>query len=143
MSTSCMGGEEAKKECPECHSKRNWKDGIRETVNGSVQRFVCRDCGFRFSEKSNIVMEINCGCQLSAIYPEAKKLDTATETKTVAGEIGKTQQEIKGKIVQYALALKNKGRTPETIRTYIAALYTLSNKRLKPSESRKRRRNNS
>jgi len=42
-------GEEAKRECPNCHSKRNWKDGIRETNLGSIQRFTCRECGFRFS----------------------------------------------------------------------------------------------
>ena len=123
-----QGGEEASRECPNCHSERNWKDGIRETNFVAVQRFVCRDCGFRFSEKSKIESQMNRGCQLSAILKEAKKLGTATEIKTVAGEIGKTQQEIKGKIVQFAIALKNKGRTPETIRTYIAALYTLSNK---------------
>lgn len=44
------GGEEASRECPICHSMRYWKDGIRETNNGPVQRFVCRDCGYRFSE---------------------------------------------------------------------------------------------
>ncbi|MEJ2271162.1 MAG: hypothetical protein P8X91_01465 [Candidatus Bathyarchaeota archaeon] len=35
--------------CPECKSKRNWKDGIRYTKNGEIQRFFCRDCGYRFS----------------------------------------------------------------------------------------------
>ena len=55
-------------------------------------------------------------------------MDTATEIKTVAGENRKTQQETEVKIVQFAIALKNKGRTPDTIRTYVAALYTLSNK---------------
>lgn len=47
-----------------------------------------------------------------------------------AGDIGVAEQSlvIKGKIVQYALALKNKGRTSETVRTYIAALHTLANK---------------
>ena len=26
-----VGGEEASRECPNCHSKRIWKDGLRET----------------------------------------------------------------------------------------------------------------
>ena len=95
------GGEEASRECPECHSKRNWKAGFRETNFGSVQRFLCRDCGFRFSEKSNIESRVNNGRQLSAILEEAKKLDSATETKTVAGERNKAKEEITGKIVEY------------------------------------------
>lgn len=36
--------------CPECASQRIWKDGLRYTRNGEVQRWLCRDCGFRFSE---------------------------------------------------------------------------------------------
>jgi integrase len=127
-SVDCIGGEEASRECPECHSKKNWKAGVRQTPNGEIQRFLCRDCGFRFSEKSNIELQVNDIRQLCAISEEAKKLDTATEIKTVAGEIGKKQQDVKGKIVQYALALRNKGRTAETIRTYVGALYTLMNK---------------
>ena len=38
--------------CPECGSQRTWKDGIRYTNLGEVQRYVCRDCGYRFSETS-------------------------------------------------------------------------------------------
>jgi integrase len=40
--------------CPECNSLRNWKDGLRyiknETGTTTVQRYICRDCGRRFSE---------------------------------------------------------------------------------------------
>ena len=51
------GGEEANRECPDCHSRRIWKDGLRETKKyGSVQRFICRDCGHRFSES---IVELN------------------------------------------------------------------------------------
>jgi len=40
-------------ECPQCRSQRVWKDGLRETARGSVQRWTCRDCGYRFSETVN------------------------------------------------------------------------------------------
>jgi integrase len=39
--------------CPECTSQRIWKDGIRNTVYGDVQRYLCRDCGYRFSEENH------------------------------------------------------------------------------------------
>jgi transposase-like protein len=35
--------------CPDCGSRRCWKDGIRYTRYGEVQRYMCRDCGYRFS----------------------------------------------------------------------------------------------
>jgi len=35
--------------CPECTSRRVWRDGVRYTKNGDVQRYLCRSCGFRFS----------------------------------------------------------------------------------------------
>jgi len=35
--------------CPECGSLRSWKDGVRKTRQGIVQRYYCRDCDYRFS----------------------------------------------------------------------------------------------
>ena len=57
-------------------------------------------------------MEANGGCQLSAILKEAKKLDTATEIKTVAGE---EEQTTKGKLLQFAFYLKLQGYSQYTI----------------------------
>ena len=58
---------------------------------------------------------MNNGRQLSAILEEAKKLDSATETKTVAGERNKAKEEITGKIVEYLWHLRKEGRKPITI----------------------------
>jgi len=38
--------------CPECGSTRLWKDGLRYTKRGEIQRYICRSCGYRFSETS-------------------------------------------------------------------------------------------
>ena len=35
--------------CPECGSLRVWKDGIRYTPYGEIQRYLCRNCAYRFS----------------------------------------------------------------------------------------------
>jgi integrase len=119
------GGEEASKECPNCHSRRNWKDGLRETNFGTVQRFLCRDCRTRFSERSNNDLRLSRNRQLCALL-EAKKLDTATETKTVAGEKNSSSQEAEIKAVpQIEILLKrleNDGRKPTTIKNYRKAL---------------------
>jgi len=39
--------------CPECGSVKAWKDGIRETAFGPVQRYLCRNCGYRFSDPNS------------------------------------------------------------------------------------------
>ncbi|MBT0159093.1 tyrosine-type recombinase/integrase [Candidatus Bathyarchaeota archaeon A05DMB-2] len=52
-------------------------------------------------------------------------MDSATENKTVAGEIGKTQQEAKGKIVELCLYMKRQGYSEETIRLNRIALKVL------------------
>ena len=36
--------------CPECGSSRIWKDGLRYTNLGPVQRYICRNCAYRFSD---------------------------------------------------------------------------------------------
>ena len=46
------GGKNASRECPDCHSRRFWKDRKRKTRYGLIQRYVCRDCDTRFSESS-------------------------------------------------------------------------------------------
>jgi transposase-like protein len=39
--------------CPECTSQRVWRDGLRRTAYGDVQRWICRECGYRFSENGS------------------------------------------------------------------------------------------
>ncbi len=36
--------------CPECGSQRTWKDGKRYVKGGEIQRYLCRSCGYRFSQ---------------------------------------------------------------------------------------------
>jgi len=48
MEEWCMAAKSVVK-CPYCGSQRAWKDGIRYTRFGEVQRYLCRDCGYRFS----------------------------------------------------------------------------------------------
>ena len=51
--------------CPECKNSQIWKDGIRHTRNGEVQRYICRSCGFRFSESTtNRQVKVNIAGQI-------------------------------------------------------------------------------
>jgi integrase len=115
--------------CPECGSSDICRDGKRYRDGFGIQRFLCHNCETRFSDpmskRLNVIDSHKKNSQLCAIR-EAKKLDTATEIKTVAGEIGKTQQEAKGKILELCLYLKRQNYSEETIRLNRIALKVLS-----------------
>ena len=117
------GGEVASRECPNCHSKRIWKRGLRNDTLNPIQRYQCRDCETSFSEKSYKESSCSNNRQLCAIL-KAKKLDSATEIKTVAGE-RRNQQEAKGKILELCLYLKRQNYSEETIRLNRSALKVL------------------
>lgn len=114
--------------CPECGSSKLYKDGIRYTQEGSVQRLLCRGCGYRFSEKepggsSRPLQEslnwhlkagsnISPGRQICAalMIGGAKNLGSTTEIKTVAGDRRKLDKAAaKGVLLQYTLYLQKEG----------------------------------
>jgi len=50
--------------CPECGSQRVWKDGLRHLADMKIQRYLCRDCAFRFSESTQANVKLNIAGQL-------------------------------------------------------------------------------
>jgi len=68
--------------CPECNSQRLWKDGLRKTKIGLIQRFLCRDCGFRFSKsrvKSNV--KVNVLSQTRSFQPRSYLAETTIRNR--------------------------------------------------------------
>ena len=103
--------------CPECNGSKILKSGVRTLVSGqSKQRYLCRVCGFRFSEKSykqNRTREDQQICVL-----KAKNLDTTTEIKTVAGDVEE-------KTINYLLNMKRHGNKESTITSHNSCLNAL------------------
>jgi len=114
--------------CPECGSLRIWKDGLRHARSETggeiaIQRYICRDCGRRFSEDTSLgsylqpnrhVFNLSSGlstCQVCATESVAKNLShqrTRIEKKA-AGATKLSKEEIRGKIVEYSWYLKEQG----------------------------------
>jgi integrase len=167
--------------CPECGSSKIYKDGLRYLANGeTVQRYLCRDCGYRFSKpivKGNVTGKFNetfnseknqrkvrvtsrnpsvkkvfnglpflfgedvASHNISIVekglnslpfnnskrrvcaQKDAKNLDTATETKTVAGE--SPQLNSRGKIIEHSFWLLKQGYSEATIKSRIKRLNRL------------------
>ncbi len=103
--------------CPDCGSSRLFKAGLRYLAGGeTVQRWLCRECGYRFSEGHsglNGVRDNNSNRQICAILKEAKNLGSQTEIKTVAGDL-KLPQETRGLIAKYMAYLEREGYYQDT-----------------------------
>ena len=140
--------------CPQCGSERLYRDGLRYLADGSnVQRWVCRSCGYRFTQKdcnnsdtSQHVQKVqrqilnspdalasNCQGSYEALSgaPSAKKaVQTLAEVKP---KIEKAQREgtklseaeHKGRVTELAWTLKKANYAEETIRMVVSALRTL------------------
>ena len=87
-----------------------------------MQRYLCRECGYRFSERGNQrppqknqEWSINTHsalpnrCQICVTSKEAKNLDSATETKTVAGDLERLPQDARGLITKFMAYLEREG----------------------------------
>jgi integrase/predicted RNA-binding Zn-ribbon protein involved in translation (DUF1610 family) len=117
--------------CPQCGSKKLWRDGLRYSPFGDrIQRWLCRNCGFRFSDSDDVQRALSAfervervdtkavkgrgdkafECQICV--EETKNL-AATELKTVAGE--RTSQDVKGALVTFGVKRLTKGIGEETI----------------------------
>lgn len=121
--------------CPQCGSQKLYKDGIRYTLNGQSQRWLCRDCNYRFTEpnhnrseslqrlstihtqslKSDIAILSNrqvCDC-----LTEASKNLTEVEDPAKTGLAGATEQtaDAKSKIIEFAWWMKKQGYAEGTI----------------------------
>jgi transcription initiation factor TFIIIB Brf1 subunit/transcription initiation factor TFIIB len=114
--------------CPQCHSRRLYKGGHRYLSDGTdVQRWLCRECGYRFSEKP---LQIKQEWSINNPDPfpskrricakKAKNLTNATEAKTVAGE--SSLQDAKGKIVEFSFWLLKQGYSQATIKGRVKLL---------------------
>lgn len=101
--------------CPECGSSKTQCDGHRSWKDGTdIQRHICKNCGYRFSDKSYKECQTNSNRQICAL--QVKNLGPQTEKKTVAGDrrLKPLPQEAKGLIVKYAAYLEREGYYSES-----------------------------
>jgi integrase len=112
--------------CPNCLSEQTWKSGFRKNKNRSIQRHLCRRCGYRFSDPSDLKAVSSNKDNRQVCAMEAKNL-TAEQPRKV-GSAGATEQakaNIKETIFQYKWWLKKQGYAETTITTRAKLLKTL------------------
>ena len=125
--------------CPECRSKKTWKDGLRYVQGTSIQRHLCRSCGYRFSDPSlNVSKDPECTQsvhrmalnlsssllskrQICVLEKEMKNL--TAEAKTQA--LQENRENTISQLVNFSLHLLKHGRSEATIKTYTKLLKTV------------------
>jgi len=106
--------------CPECGSKKFLKNGHRYPNNKDIQRYSCKNCSYRFSEKSFKEYQTINTHQLCVI--EAKKLAAQKIEKICAGD---------GNLLNYAWLLKKRGLADNTISLRVKTLRLIQKKGVK------------
>jgi len=81
-----MASTEQNLRCPQCGSAKLWRDGIRYTGFGQVQRYLCRNCGYRFSNPNSKTFQD----LVQPIYRGARG-STQSNSKTVSKRIATIQ----------------------------------------------------
>jgi len=112
------GGEKASSTCPNCHSSNYWKDGNRKTRKGIVKRYICRSCGYRFSESSVLLADSGniANRQVCAVLTEAKNLAEVEPHKDgLAGATEQTKTDIKDTIFKFKWWMQKQGYKEQTI----------------------------
>jgi len=117
--------------CPQCGSNKLYKDGLRYLTDGTtVQRWLCRQCYYRFSQQKPL--QKNQECQINTastllsnrqvcelLTAESKNLTEVETRQEKPMREGTTQPaDIKGKIVEYLWHLKKKGLKEPTVKQY-------------------------
>ena len=118
------GGVMVSRKCTRCQSIKFWKDGKRRTKIGLVQRRVCRDCGYRFTDSSLLSMSTgnNSARQVCATPTGAKNLTKAPPKSGLAGAT-KDEQSL---LFDFAWQMKKRGLADSTIKQRVYRLGVLA-----------------
>ena len=119
-------------ECPQCTSQRTWRDGLRSTNYGDVQRYLCRKCGFRFSEGVGQAFYSSSGrgsrCQIGA-KPQPRLVENLVTVEPpkegLAGATGNANA--LGSLVDYSWWMRKQGYASSTVTRRTRLLKTLFN----------------
>jgi len=136
--------------CPECDSLKTWKDGLRYTNLGPMQRYICRNCGYRFSDPDfqhafngsdisqhiqNVLTkklkrhaDIPNPRQVCAALTRGTKNLTEVETRQEKPMREGTTADIKGALAVYAAKQLTMGLKEKTVKARVSVLNLLINR---------------
>ena len=128
--------------CPKCNSKRVWRDGQRTIYCETIQRWFCKNCGYRFSDPAQLADFRSMMAKLKPQNGESKLIKSkgdklltrqicVTETKNLEPEqqviqVPERRIDTTGKIIEFAWKMQKEGYGKETIRGNCGCLRALT-----------------
>ena len=109
--------------CPECGSTRLFKDGKRKLSDGSkVQRYLCRDCGYRFTDPK-MIRRPPANINLAA----SKAVTRLVEVEKEKAKVGMREatKDLDNLLFNFAWWMKKQGYAESTIRSRVSLLKVL------------------
>ena len=138
---SDQGSTGASPLCPKCRNQKVWRDGIRyQMFGGKIQRWLCKECGFRFSDPNDVKKAVEAVETVEMIETNSLKSKEGKvairricvmETKNLVAEQQlaalpqRSEVDLKSAIVAFAWQLKKENMDEETIRNYDYSLQQL------------------
>ncbi|MCJ7425503.1 tyrosine-type recombinase/integrase [Candidatus Bathyarchaeota archaeon] len=123
--------------CPQCGSTKLWRDGLRYSPFGDrIQRWLCRNCGFRFSDPDDVQRAWSTFESVERIHTKSLKVSSErpSNRQICAGvaknldaeqkniEVPRRSEDIKGNLIEFAWKMQQNGYNTETIRGYGSCL---------------------
>ena len=102
--------------CPQCNSQLVWKDGLRYTETGTIQRWLCRTCGYRFSDPKLKHKKMERHIFIRQVCAVRAKNLAEVANKREAGEREATT-DVENLLFNFAWWLKKEGYAESTIIT--------------------------
>jgi integrase len=114
--------------CPECKSKEIWKSGFRYVQGKPIQRYLCRVCQHRFSEKNNINRNQQTYTRQICVTQTTGTKNLVKVKKNLLNQVAGADKVVKGKLVKYTWELKKRGLASATIKVRLYRLRQLVKK---------------
>lgn len=107
---------------------QEFKDGKRKIADGSrVQRYLCRDCGYRFTDpRIRQILKVRWGTVSNTAQRAVTKLVEVKEESEGSLQKRETTTDLKSLLFNYAWFLKKNGYAPSTIETRVKLLRQLA-----------------
>ena len=137
---SAQGSTDVSPLCPQCNSKKVWRDGTRSLMFGEpIQRWLCRECGLRFSDPNDLLQAKKAVTTVEMIETKSLKTQSdnvvnsqicVTETKNLVAEQQilsvpqKSEMDQNGAIIDFLWYLKKENKAG-TIKGYRYSLNQL------------------
>lgn len=128
--------------CPKCGNDKIWRNGQRTIYSEIIQRWLCKTCGFRFSDPVQLESFRTMMAKLQTKKGVSKRIKSQTdtlsscqicvsETKNLEPEqllkqIPEKRLEIAGKLVDFSWKMQKEGYAQESIRGNCGCLRALT-----------------